>query len=312
MGKKKKDKMELRFYEIPQQETVLARIGKEWDRVYGVDGVHLHFHNLMEIGLCRRGEGELWIGEESHRYETSMVSVIPENFPHVLISKEGRSDYWEFFYLNPKPLIEELFPDNPLYQSEVFEHINQTPYLLHVSEAPALFGTVNAIIEEVRVPKQYRQGMIRLLAKTMILEILRQDSGAPYNAVKQVKAANMTQIASALEYINQNYAAPIKAKMLADVCNMSETHFRRVFEEYINMAPMDYVNLIRVQQACERMKKTDDSMDNVALRCGFTTTSTFNRNFKKFLNTSPYQWKINLDNSDRKLADFQISTRKGW
>ena len=104
----------------------------------------------------------------------------------------------------------------------------------------------------------------------------------------------------------------MKAKEIAEVCGMSETHFRRVFEEYINMSPMEYVNLIRIQRACEMMKKTNDSMDEVANKCGFTTTSTFNRNFKKFLNTSPYQWKINPDNYENKLLNYKIQAMKGW
>ena len=93
---------------------------------------------------------------------------------------------------------------------------------------------------------------------------------------------------------------------------MSETHFRRVFEEYVHMPPMDYLNLVRIQKACEMMKKNDDSMDVIATKCGFTTTSTFNRNFKKFLDTSPYQWKINPSRYERKLLGYHITARKGW
>ena len=127
-----------------------------------------------------------------------------------------------------------------------------------------------------------------------------------------VKGTNMAQIAAALDYINKNYDKQIKAIELANICSMSETHFRRIFEEYINMSPMDYVNLIRIQRACDLMKKTNDSMDLVAVKCGFSTTSTFNRNFKKYLNTSPYQWKINPGNYEHKLLNFRISALKGW
>ena len=41
MGKKKKDTIELRFYEIPQNEYVLALLGENWIRDYGHDEVHL-------------------------------------------------------------------------------------------------------------------------------------------------------------------------------------------------------------------------------------------------------------------------------
>ena len=93
---------------------------------------------------------------------------------------------------------------------------------------------------------------------------------------------------------------------------MSETHFRRLFESFINMPPMEYVNLIRVQKACELMKKSNESMDLIAQKCGFTTPSTFNRNFRKFVGTSPYQWKINPENYEHKLLNFRISALKGW
>ena len=77
------------------------------------------------------------------------------------------------------------------------------------------------------------------------------------------------------------YANNIRVEELAKASHMSETHFRRVFESYMNMSPMDYINLMRVQKACDIMKKTNDSMDVVAQKVGFTTTSTFNRNFPK-------------------------------
>ncbi len=66
------------------------------------------------------------------------------------------------------------------------------------------------------------------------------------------------------------------------------------------------------QKACDIMKKTNDPMDVVAQKVGFTTTSTFNRNFKKYLNTSPYQWKISPENYERKLLNYNISALKGW
>ena len=104
----------------------------------------------------------------------------------------------------------------------------------------------------------------------------------------------------------------IRVEELAQECHMSETHFRRLFESCMNMFPVDYINLVRIQKACDLLKKTTDSMDIVAQKVGFTTTSTFNRNFKKFLNTSPYQWKINPENYETKLLNYNISARKGW
>ena len=99
---------------------------------------------------------------------------------------------------------------------------------------------------------------------------------------------------------------------MAESCSISEPHFRRIFVDTIKMPPVDYLNLVRIQNACKIMNKTDHSMEVVASECGFSTFSTFNRNFRKFLDTSPYQWKKNKDNYENKLLNYNINALKGW
>ena len=72
---------------------------------------------------------------------------------------------------------------------------------------------------------------------------------------------------------------------------MSESHFRRLFEENIGMAPGEYLNWIRIKKSCDLIRKTRYSMEEIAVKVGFTTASTFNRNFKSVVGTTPYHWK---------------------
>ena len=52
--------------------------------------------------------------------------------------------------------------------------------------------------------------------------------------------------------------------------------------------------------------------DNIAIKCGYDTTSTFNRNFKNITGVTPYQLKKNAENYESKLLKFHISAEKGW
>ena len=63
MGRKKRDKLEFRFYEIPQGESVLALYGEQWIGTYGHNDICMHFHNLLEIGYCHHGRGLLVLDE---------------------------------------------------------------------------------------------------------------------------------------------------------------------------------------------------------------------------------------------------------
>lgn len=312
MGKKKKDTMELRFYEVPQNEYVLALLGDGWIRNYGHDEKNLHFHNLMEIGYCKNGTGELILDEKRYTYGPAMASIIPQNYPHTTISsiKEGPS-YWEYIFFDPMQFVMELYPTDEMYQREVCQMISKSALFFQEWENRTLILLIKMVMEEMREKKKHYREYVHHLMCTLMLELIRNSEHSVENTENR-KKSGLTQIAEALDYVKAEYAALIKIEDLAKVCHMSETHFRRIFENYMNMSPMDYINLTRVQKACDIMKKTNDSMDVVAQKVGFATTSTFNRNFKKFLNTSPYQWKIKPENYESKLLNYNISALKGW
>ncbi len=316
MGKKKKDTIELRFYEVPQNEYVLALLGEDWIRDYGHDEVNLHFHNLMEIGFCRNGTGELILNEKRYPYQPAMVSVIPYNYPHLTISSAGDGpSFWEYIFFDPVQIIAEMYPANLLYQREVLEKINRAAVLIHEWENRNLALLIKMIMEEMRGRRPHYNDCVRGMVVTLMAELLRLAESRLGDAAAKAeehKGTGVFQIAPAIEYVRLEYTHLIKVEELAKTCHMSETHFRRVFEACMNMSPVDYINFVRIQKSCDLMKKSNDSMDMIAQKVGFSTTSTFNRNFKKFLNTSPYQWKINPENYERKLLDYNISARKGW
>ncbi len=89
MGRRKRDKVEFRFYEIPHGESALALLGEAWVGAYGRGEVCLHFHNLFEIGYCHYGHGILILGEDEKPYEDAMISAIPAN----VLDADGGNQY---------------------------------------------------------------------------------------------------------------------------------------------------------------------------------------------------------------------------
>lgn len=315
--KKKKESVELRFYEIPQNEAALTLTGESWRRIYGHDEItkygepKLHFHNIMEIGYCRSGEGDMYLDEKVERYQTGSLTFIPENYPHITISDGEGTNFWEYIFFDPKTVVAELYPNNPNVVRDIIRSLNRGAILVDAMRVPALERIVASILDEGREHKPYSTRMMHIYVKALVIELMRLNEEMPYYPYKPGKKTSMEQIAAAVEYVENHYEESVKVLDLAKACNMSETHFRRTFEECINMKPTDYMNLVRVQKACEFLKNTNDSMDLIAMKCGFVTTSTLNRNFKKYLGTSPYQWKISPETGKR-LMNFNVSVRRGW
>ena len=63
--KRKKPKIELRYYYMPAGSPILPLLGERWVQNYGTGIEDLHFQNLLEIGFCTPGEEIFTLGEEN-------------------------------------------------------------------------------------------------------------------------------------------------------------------------------------------------------------------------------------------------------
>ena len=311
MGRRKNEKLEFRFYEVPVGSSALALLGDDWVGTYGQRDECLHFHNLFEIGYCHFGRGKLLLGERELNYEDAMISAIPVNYPHMTVS-DGVSS-WEFLFFEPAELLREMYPGDPKKQAERSSTVSKCASLLRIEENPELAATVWQILEEARLKRPYCQDVIRNLLKVFLLELIRLNDGLSAELPWTDKSDNiLAQITPALLLIDEHFDQNFRAADLARECGLSEPQFRRIFSECVNMPPMDYLNLIRVRRACALLSRKDVPMEIAAAECGFSSVSAFSRNFKKFLNVTPYQWKLHRRENGTLEVGYTISPLRGW
>lgn len=309
-GTKKKKQIQFRYYEIPQGEPCLALLGEAWVRLYG-DGVDCqHFHNYMEIGFCYDGRGEVELDEEFVSYRGNMFTIIPKNYPHNTSSENDSLSKWEYLYIDVEGFLQEAYRENTMFADELAMLINNRAWAVEVSRYPETGGLIRSIMEEMRYKKELYVESVRGMLLSLLISIVRMNQ--KFVGKMKQQSIRDSYLTIALHYIGKHYAEDLTIGDLAAVSHMSETNFRRVFQKAMNMTPSDYLNLVRVQGACEYMKKSTDGMEIVAEKCGFQSVSTFNRNFKKVLGMTPYQWKIHPENYEAKLLNYNISAYKGW
>lgn len=307
---RKKKQLQFRYYEIPQNEPCLALLGETWVRPYG-DGVDcLHFHNYMEIGFCYDGAGEVILDEEEIFYSADIFTVIPKNFPHNTESENFSINRWEYLFIDVEAFLRDVYKENPIYADDLTALINNRAWAVKISSYPEMAALIRAIMEEMRYKKEFYAESVSGMIQSLLMNVARMNHKSSSKVRKQ--SNGVSRVSFALHHIGKHYAEEMTVGDLAKVSHMSETHFRRIFQQTMNMTPSDYVNLVRIQMACEFMKKSEDSMEMVAEKCGFQSVSTFNRNFKKILGITPYQWKIHPENYEGKLLNYKISAFKGW
>lgn len=315
MSKRRKPKMEFRYYKMPSGSPVLALLGDKWIQSYGNDVDYLHFHNYLEIGYCYDGRGELVLGEQSLRFRQNQFTVIPKNYPHTTNSNPGTISYWEYLFIDEESLLREYHRGGSSIRIErMLERINSRALLRNVSDSPVVAGMIRQLLNVMREPTEFYIDEAKGILLALLINIIRDNQvEEPEQEEHEVMDGKITiPISRALDYITLHYMEPLKIGDLAAWCHMSETHFRRTFSNYMKMSPLEYINLVRVRTACEYLKKTDVPVSDIAYKCGFTTLSTFNRNFKQVMGTAPYEWRKRPENFEQQLLKFEIHSEAGW
>lgn len=310
MGKRKKERKEFRYYEKPGDEIVISLTGEEWRRRYDNELHCSHFHNLLEIGYCHYGKGELLIDDHLYSYGKDMFSIIPANVLHATRSDENSICFWEFLFIDPEQILMEMYEKKSIEVYSIMETIHKKGWLHNNEDYPELSSTIRNIIEEMIEKKPFYRKSVDGLVRSLLIQIYRMNM--EYEARKVTERPNCIRIKNAIDYAGNHYQESIKIRAMADVCHMSETNFRKVFEESMNISPVEYINLVRIEKACDLIRKTNHPMEIVAEKVGFKSVSSLTRNFKKVIGSTPYQWKLSPENYESKLLHAKIEVLRGW
>ena len=172
MARKRKPKMEYRYYEIPAGSPVLALLGDKWVQNYGRDIDYLHFHNHLEVGFCYYGEGTVTFKEDIP-FDGNMFTVIPKNFPHTTTSAGDSVSYWEWLFIDADKVLREVYKDNPRMAQKVLDRVNRRAHFVRVQDKPQIGALVQQIIGCMRERKEFYLEEVKGLTLALLLQVAR-------------------------------------------------------------------------------------------------------------------------------------------
>ena len=101
----------------------------------------------------------------------------------------------------------------------------------------------------------------------------------------------LSRIDEAKAFINSNFDRDISVYEIASKVHMSASYFSRIFKEATGFSPYDYLLAVRLDKVNEMLQKTDDSIQNIAYKTGFSSISNFICFFKNETGIFPLKFK---------------------
>ena len=93
------------------------------------------------------------------------------------------------------------------------------------------------------------------------------------------------------EYISENYSRKISLEDLADRFFISKFHLSREYKKIYGTTLGNALTNLRLSHAKSMLRFSDDSIDTIALSCGFQDTGYFIKVFRKAENMTPLQYR---------------------
>ncbi len=97
-----------------------------------------------------------------------------------------------------------------------------------------------------------------------------------------------------VRYVEEHFASSsLSQQEIADHFGISRPMVSKIFKETVNMNFVDYLQMLRIETAKNRIDEGDYDMIHVARQCGYENETTFRRVFVKYVGVTPQKY-INM------------------
>lgn len=235
----------------------------------------LHMHTPPELIYINEGTLDIVYPDCTYHMEKGDFAIIFPYTIHGYSSNTVMTDYTlaigtKHVYLDFEQLLSLYHPANPIIKScnlpkDIPQLMNELVTLNDCKDHIYLVKSIYSLI----------------LARTIPLLQLKDNTGS----------FKSNLIVRAITYVSEHFTETISLDTVSSALGISKFDVSRLFSSSVKMTFVKYVNYMRISYAKELLEKTELSILDIALECGFDTLRTFNRVFKSCTNTTPFQYR---------------------
>ncbi|WP_210419450.1 AraC family transcriptional regulator [Pedobacter sp. KBS0701] len=257
---------------------------------------HWHCHNELELVYFKRGNGTQFVGDSVKQFRDGDVVLLGSNLPH----------YWQF---SKKYLDSDSGAAVEIY----VVHFNENFW------GDVLLGLPE--FQEIRRMLEFCKHGLQVLGKQkanlgLLISQLVSSSGSKrisllidclseISACKEARKlttmgfqphlpqASINRLESIYDYTMRNHKRKIDIGKIAGFANLRPKSFCRLFKKASGKTYIQFLNEVRIGQACQLLTEGRLSVKEICYESGFISFTSFHRTFKSLTGTTPlgYQKK---------------------
>lgn len=243
----------------------------------GVKYQGMHSHGVIEIVYVKSGVLSCTVNEKTVRLLPDQVIFINGNVGHRLFSKNA-----EIVYVQIDAGVLREKADDRFGIYAFIQRVKAKPYMMFSKNEEIV-----ALLHKITVRYDEDLHKNRWYLKAYLYEMVAFMYSQSFIAALTVSEEQIERIAPIVQYIDENFTAPIT---LDDIClavGYNKYTVCHTFKAVTGATAFEYINFLRVNVAIERLKEKKHTILEIAVNSGFSSATYFNRVFKNLVGCAP-------------------------
>ena len=241
----------------------------------------LHWHDRFELLLIKQGSLEYYCSTEHVIFKEGDVAIIsPKSLHSAFAGADGvvydvimfNLDHFINGTIASKNFLTPLNDGNLIFETKTTnsEIVNQ------------LQAIINADLH-----RNSYQPLMVLGCVYNLMGLLYEHCVTIENTTTNIEE----KFGKVINYINKHFAEDISSSFLSSKFGYEEAYFCRKFKKNTGITVMKYIQVLRLEESKKLITKSDFSIKDIALTCGFSDVAYFTNCFKKLYQETPTQMR---------------------
>ncbi len=250
-----------------------------------------HAHEEYELHLVVESRGKAFVGDYIGDFKAGDLFMTGPNLPHNWITDQVWSKP-----IDIRDMLIQFSHESVEKLAEGFPEFTQVLKMLQLAQSGIYFEGFNPTFARGHMESiRDNTGVERILAFIRFLvrlnEHAEKETLSMTRLIQPEGGSKQARIAEVVDHITEHYYEDCSVAQAAQMANMTEITFSRNFQSVTGHSFIDFLNRIRIGQACGMLYASDDQITSIAQEAGYRNLANFNRHFLKLRGMTPSEYR---------------------
>ncbi len=240
----------------------------------------MHYHRTFELYYTVDGERDYFVGDRYFKVRKNDLVFIPAGMLHRTAGK-GATRFLLYF---SRRFAERFFTEETLVSL-----LPDTPFVYRPEDNDTrLFEAFSSLLNDFSAQEQAPETKDEIRLAGGLFRLLYHVRTEENHYAAQDHAEE--RISLIVKFINEHFSTISGLDQIAERFFVSKYHLCHTFKKHLGVSLVTYLNTIRIRAACDILRKGKSKPSEIAVACGFNSTSYFCKVFKDETGFSPGEY----------------------